>query len=104
MEFLVEFILTVLFEGSAEAAKNKKLPKFLRILAGSFIGLATIAMLAFILWGAALGLLSGIATKSVLQIAGGLFLLGVVISALVYFIKRLAKELKKRGKVKDRKK
>ena len=48
MEFIFELILELFFEGAEEIAGNKKKPKPLRIIAGSFIALFIAAVVALI--------------------------------------------------------
>ena len=54
MEFIIELILTLALEGSIEASKNKKLPKWIRysliaILSLFFISIIAIVFIAAIL-------------------------------------------------------
>ena len=48
MEFLMELVLELLFEGSVEASRNKNLPKPVRYLAGGFIAIWVLAIISVI--------------------------------------------------------
>ena len=45
MDFLIELVFTLLFEGSVEAAKSKNTPKPLRILLGVLLSLFLVGVL-----------------------------------------------------------
>lgn len=48
MEFLIEFLFDLFFEGAEEIAKDPKMPKPLRIIAGSFVVLLMVAVVVLV--------------------------------------------------------
>lgn len=62
MQFILEFILGIIIEGSFEASNSKKVPLPLRILFAAFLAVLYLAIFGVLLW-------FGIISKSVLVIA-----------------------------------
>lgn len=74
MEYLIEFILELVFEGSIEASKNNKIPKYIRYPLIAIIILFFIAVIAIIFLAGFLSLKENIIV-GIIFILLGLFIL-----------------------------
>lgn len=88
MELLIEFLFDLFFEGAEEIAKDPKMPKPLRIAAGSFIVLLILAVVAIV------GFLAVILIKE--NIIASIFFFALDIFFIVAFALKFIKVKKKR--------
>lgn len=88
MEFLIEFLFELIFESCIVITNNRKVPKIIRYP-------LTVILISFIL-GISIGLigLGFIMWKD--SVFGGLFLVLIGSLFMVFFIKKLIKEIKRK--------
>lgn len=79
MEFIFEFILELLLEGSIEASKSSKIPKFIRYPLIAIIALFYIALIGLIFWVGISSLKENIILGIFVILAGFVMLVGSVI-------------------------
>lgn len=83
MEYLFEFILELVLEGSIEASKSSKIPKWIRYLLILMISLFFIGVIGLVFWGGIIALKKNIFVGLFLILIG-LFML---ISSIIKFRK-----------------
>ena len=98
MEFLIELLLGLLFEGSVEAAKSKKVPKGVRTVLICLISLAVVGLIGGTL---ALGVYLIVKRKGAFEVSLGA--LSVAIGAVMLFsaIRKGLEDVKKRKQRKE---
>ena len=79
MEYLIEFILEILLEGSIEVGKNKKIPKCIRYPLIVIISLTYIAVIGLILVAGILSLKDNTAAGIILMLIGFIMLIVSII-------------------------
>lgn len=89
MEFIIELVLELFLDGSMEAVRDKKLPKWGRILA---LGLLTVFYIAFVVLLIVLSVQSG---SPLMRAITGLIALAFFIIFIWFWVKLLRQSNKK---------
>ena len=89
MEVLLGIVLSLIFEGCAEVAGNRKLTPWIRYPAIALVSAFVLAVLGLVGFAGVVMIASG---DSVFSICGGLLLLGLDVFLLLKGIKRLKTE------------
>ncbi|MBQ9659155.1 MAG: hypothetical protein IJV31_10420 [Clostridia bacterium] len=92
MELLLEFIFTLIFEGSIEVAKDRKISKWIRYPLIILLSVFFISVIGLIIY-VSIGM---ILSKEHYSPLGGILLLAFVIILIVSAIRSIKKEIKSR--------